>query len=458
MPRVEDLDKDLKNRMLLPPEYYSQLEQKVDALTNALEKVADEFRSTIGVIGVSAGDMASMDKTLERITKERTLEKAPEHKEKSLALRDINVKNTGKIKGDAAVAKAFSALGIGGVKQIPLPHSGFAITIGIAPIADRIALTSAIMDNRMELGFQTISNAFTSETVSFASLLVDFAIDHMHSTTLDLKAGDDIRKYISYHDLPALIVGLISSMHPAGVKTGFVCSNVVDVNEEGDDILCDHIETDTFNLKNMYYIEMDKLTEVQRDILARTAKGSVSMEDYNTYRAEFDQEEDVFTGGKSFEMSLGDESITIHIDYEVPSILDYLNIGDMWVEDIKEMVVSALNIEDERQRELRKEAIIEETYINTYAHYVKRIIINGDSIIESHRDIMEILKGMAVSDGSLFKDVLESINDFIYERTFSVIGTPKYRCPACQREVSEAIKSEIIPLNVFNLFLSTRVS
>ena len=372
-----------------------------------------------------------------------------EYDGKDLNVRPIPVNKNmkGTLSGNKAVLKFSNFLGVGGVTQIPLWHSGFWISLNPISEVDIIDLEIRIGENQIALGRKTNGAVFSNDEVVYNRILMDFVISHMSDTTIKLNDDEDIRDYMCMQDMYTIILGLIEAIKPNGFNVLLACKNAVKLDKKNG-MKCDYSVSGTVDPKKLLWVNRNGLSKDQIKHMTSRSPYSVSTEDVVSYQDNLsvlnDKEVNITT--------TSDNVITIII--KVPTIQEHISHGTMWVESVIDMVEDLLgNDNSEEAKNIKINEMSKATLLNTYLHFIKEIRTDDGVNVTDSSDISEVLN-LFVKDKELYGAVVREIKSYINENKISVIGTPVYTCPTCKEDQDggPGAFTEIIPLNVISTF------
>lgn len=314
-----------------------------------------------------------------------------------------------KLTGARAVQRAMAYLGQGGALQIPLWHSGFWITISTPSESELIDLERRIADDKILLGRVSNGRVFSNTSVFIANHVKDLVMAKLYDTSL--KDRDLVESLITTHDLQHIAWGLACSIWPSGFK---YARSIIGKHES------DYREvTEDLNLTKLQWTDTRSLTEWQVNHMAKRSGSTMTLDDIKRYRSEF-------KGGGERLVQLADN---IAVLLAVPSMPEYINSGQRWVNNI--VIQNDRLFGMDQDENLRNQYIIthsRSTALRQYGHWVSGIVMGGDvdnPILakEDQETVDAILDKASANDGVrevFFREVLK----FIEDTTISVIAVP----------------------------------
>ena len=340
-----------------------------------------------------------------------------------------------KYTGESARHLMRSALKLGTVFHVPLWHSGFWVTLRSPSEGELLELYRTITADKAQLGRSTYGLLFANTTVYTNRALLDFVIDNVYETSLKLPENEDLRKHIKMQDLSILIWGLACATWPNGFVYNRGC--IADIDK------CQHVVTAKLNLTKLLATDMTRLTERQISHMTNRQRGAMDLEAIKRYQEDFIQ-------GHEKLVVLND---SLSMVLEMPSASEYIDAGYKWIGSIEDRYARAMTIgEESREDYLMQHA--QATSMRQYAHYVKKLIVDGEEIDELE-DVDALLNEMSSSNG-IRDPFMKACAAYLDESVISLIAIPTYECPSCglPQKKAEPGKAfgELIPLDVSQAF------
>lgn len=317
------------------------------------------------------------------------------------------------LNGERALLRVRTAIGLGGVIQIPLWHSGFWISIKTPTEAELIELERKLSTSRIELGRRTRGAIFSNESAYACRILIEFIQDHLHDTTLQ-SSDASLAELIQTPDIHHAIWGQALSIWP----NGFDYRRSVFGLEPGQD----RIITERLALSKLQWIDSSQLTPWQIAHMAKRSGSSMSKADVERYRSEF-------TIGKERRVTIQDDEgglrDRIDLMLRVPSAAEHFYAGSLWIDTMANMAEAALgmNISDGERNEYVNN-MSKATRMRQLGHWVKEIyIVRGDEevVINNREDIDNALDELSQSD-EISKNYLNVVNPYIEDCSVAVIA------------------------------------
>lgn len=312
------------------------------------------------------------------------------------------------IKGEKAMIRVRAALGRGSLVQIPLWHSGFWLTIRMPEESRLLELYQRIAEDKIQLGRETHGLAFANHSVFMAGHIMDMALEHHYENTVkDLNDMQEVRSLIQSPDLAAIAWGMACAVWPRG----FQYSRAV-LNAAGEETRVIH---EKLNLAYLQWTDTASLTEWQIKHMSRRSQSSCTRADLENYRNQF-------TRGQATKYPLNDK---INLTLAVPTVKDYLESGERWVNNIVHMIdttFTKLSGPNERNKYITDHG--KATAMRQYSHWIKEIELPsiGKRIVD--KETIAMFCDSISSDDNDRNEFFNVVNKFINESTISIIATP----------------------------------
>lgn len=356
------------------------------------------------------------------------------------------------LSGKRAVIRASYYGGLGGVSMTPLWHSGFWINFKPPMETDFVDLNRLLLQDKVSLGRQTVGAIYSNMTSFMVDRVIDFAIDHIYSMSVELEPGmtrADIKKLILPQDIGYIVTGLMSARYTKGYQYRRACTHSPDK--------CHHVIEDIIDLTKISYVDRNALTEWQKTHMTRAKANSVKIADVNRYRDEMVSLRDKVVSIGFAEMEDRVAQVTLH----VPNITEYVEAGYRWIDSIVETVNRGMteNVSNrDKERFINQHA--RATKLRTYAHWVKQVEFNG--IIINDRETIEDMLNVYSADDVFRTDFIKAVKEYICDTTIGLIGIPTYECPSCKQGQAvdtniPATLKNIVPIDALNLFFTLNI-
>lgn len=315
--------------------------------------------------------------------------------------------------GQAARIRIKASLGLGTAFTVPLWHSGFWLTLKTPSEGDLLDLYRQISSEKVVLGRNTTGLIFTNSSSYTSKALIDFAVDNLYSTSLDLADNANIRNHIDIRDLPIIIWGMACATWPKGFQYRRPC--VIDPDN------CKHVITELIDLSKIQFTDNSRLTELQIVHMSNRAPASMSVDSLITYKKQF-------LNGIDTKVKLTDSGSIV---LKTPTVQEHIDAGYKWVSAIESKYGQVMTESNEdRETHLFKHA--RATAMRQYSHNVKSIEI-GDDVYDDRETIDDALDDMS-GDDKIREKFLETVATYIDDSMVSIIAIPTYECPSCKKQ------------------------
>ncbi len=332
---------------------------------------------------------------------------------------------------------------LGTMWTVPLWHSGFWMTFHAPGEGELLELYRQISQDKTTIGRSTYGLLFSQTSVHVVQALTNFAMDHLHSCSLEVGPTDNLFKYIKTSDYQALLWGLVCATWPNGYQIQRAC--ITDLTK------CNHVLTSLINPARLLWTDTHSLTEKQRIHMAKRQKNSVDLKDVQLYQ-------DEFVRGQNKRVTI-DEGAGIDMVLRMPSLYEYIDAGIGWITTLEEQYGRAIGLpESERNAHLIKHT--QAQAMRQYSHFVHSIIMSGDDgDDEQVITEPEVLLGM-LNDYSSVDTDRERFNALVQQfqgdSMISFPAIPNYKCPRCggwqHPQATEGSNHELIPLDIAQTF------
>lgn len=346
------------------------------------------------------------------------------------------------LKGERAVIRLISHLGLGTLFQVPLWHSGIWVTFKPPAESEIIELNRILNNDKILFGRYTYGLVFSNVSAYTVDRLTDFVLAHVYDITAKADGinMENLKTHISCQDIPSLLWGFVCTMYPRGFKYRRACIS--------DPEKCNHILEDTLNISKLQWTNVNALSDWQKTFMSGRQSKNKDLASIARYKEELGQIQ-----SKKIEINKGEDN-AINIIIKTPSLGEYIDAGHNWIGDIVNTVQKALG-KDSNDKD-KNELITrygQASAMRQYSHWVESI--EYDTNVIDDRETIEITLDMLSSDDEVRGAFIQGVSDYINASTISVIGIPVYECPKCS-EVQEINTTgefkNILPLDVIQLF------
>lgn len=349
------------------------------------------------------------------------------------------------LKGERAVIRAMSHLGLGALYQAPLYHTGIWVTLKPPTESEIVELNRLMVADKVEFGRYSYGLAYSNMTSFMVDRLVDFAIDHIYDTTAktDELPIDQLKEFISCQDFPALLHGLVCAMYPNGFQYRRACSN--------DPEKCNHVSEELLNVSKLLWVNTAALTDWQKTHMSARKSKSKDKASIVRYKEELKRIQNLT-------IKVNDDADNgLSVTLRTPSIGEYVDAGHRWIGEITDVVERALGVDatnNERNNFIKRHS--QATAMRNYIHWVQSIEFGTNTIDD--RETIESTFNVFSSDDDIRTNYTAAVIDYIHSSTVVVVGIPVFDCPKCDKVQKSSIElvnfKNIIPLDVMQLFFA----
>lgn len=337
--------------------------------------------------------------------------------------------------GDRARLLVRSTLRLGTLFQVPLWHSGFWVTLRSPSESELLELERRIVQHKSTLGRQTYGLLFSNTMAYTNDIFLDFILEHVYNTSLNVKDDQELRKYIRLPDISILIWGLACATWPGGFQYRRPCIASPDS--------CHHVLEEKLNLAALLWTDESQLTQAQIKHMSSRSNRSVSVEQVAKYV-------DEFTIGQNRLVELTPE---MKIIFRIPLAQEHIDSGIRWVMQIEETYGRAM-AEEPQARDAFLTSQAKATALREFAHCVAAVQVGNTTEITDKPTIENILNDLTARD-DLRSTFTRAVGQYLDDSLISFVGIPSYECPSCGKKqpISEYARfPEVIALDVTNSF------
>lgn len=379
---------------------------------------------------------------------------------KSLGIRNVELGEA--VDAKTAVARFTKFIDAGEVIQVPLYHSGFWVTIKPPKQKDFIALEQEIGDNHVSLGRETISLIYSNYSVLINRAICNFIARHITEYTVKLPSDkDNIFDYINVQDLNALVLGILSCVHPKGLDYIKACEN--NVKMEDGSKACNVIIRAKLDPKKLLYVNRHALPDNEMkfilDHMAQRRPDSVSLDSVLEYQKRIKQ-----LAPRTIKVLDG----KVEVELENPSLNKYIDVGDRWVGAIiKEAEDVLTEAADIASKNAQIDTLVATMKLGLYNSYIKSIsgIDNGKKFTYTDQSTIDAMLDRLSERDDCIVQFLEDITKYISESSIAIVAVPAFECPECKNvEKPEGVTpvasgfENLVPLNLVYLFFDLSAS
>jgi hypothetical protein len=336
--------------------------------------------------------------------------------------------------GAAAVARMNSILSIGGTYRIPLWHSGFWITLRAPSDGRLLELDRMMAEEKIQLGRQTSGLLYSNESVFQLARLVNFALDHLESTTLKDGSRKNIMEMMDCHDAQTLAWGLACAIWPNGFQYARAILGKTPAENK--------VIKGLVNVSKLQWIDTNSLTDKQIRHMSRVKEGCITNEEIAAYKNEFRNRERQIVLDENARVNLG-----------VPSIAEHIERGQSWVNSIVVNNDRAFGMDqDEAVRNSFLNQQANATILRQYGHWVKSIELGNGVTGEGDRGTVDDLLDRLSQEDRYRNLLMNGIIQYCEDTTFCFIGVPTAN--DAEEDGRPADRKHVLGVDIFAYFFT----
>jgi hypothetical protein len=296
-------------------------------------------------------------------------------------------------------------LGLGTPVQVPLMGSGFYATIKPLGEDEIIALWRDIIAETVKLGRVTHGLLFSNNQVFTAHAIYKAWLASMVETTVKDLPHENLVDHLTINDMPTIAHSIASSIYP----NGFPLTRSVFT---GDTKLPDRELKQLIDLRKSLVINSKMFTDDQLGHMTKRIQQPMSLATVKAYR-------DQFVFNQNTIVDLGD-GIKLHL--HTPSLREYFDSGEKWVNEITNTVREALGADAEDSKRLPYiSQLAKASRLRQYSHYVKSIEEDGE-LYTTRENVDKVLSSLSTSD-TISKKFYAAISGYINNTQVALIAT-----------------------------------
>lgn len=445
--------------VVLPTSIYKDIYKAINELNEINQELIDtnytlEDRKTVGLLTDGLRVTVRNNMLVKALlNKEAKWEQEPKYADKVLNIRELTIgsnKPGGKITGAAASARFYTELGLGGLIQVPMWHSGFHITLKAIKETELADLMIRIANNHISLGRDTNTLIFSNYSVVLNRLVMEFVTRHIQSCTLDIPNINDVTKFIKIQDMQPIVNGLIQAIYLKGFNDVRTCINSLSIDKGTGKPNCTFKMTSLVDPKKLLWVDRRALTDKHMEHMLKRSPNSVTENEVLEYQSTLKVNKI-----KNVKVNT-DNGKVLTITLNSPYINEHITSGERWIKDVitltEKLFTEDLDIEEKNIR-VRKTSKM--TLLSVYKHFIKAISLEDGSTVDDESDIVDLLEIITV-DKTAFKEILDGIKDYIDTNIIALVAIPNFKCPECNALQNESSTNktfkDLIPINVLELF------
>lgn len=335
----------------------------------------------------------------------------------------IEPRTTGeKLTGTAAANHMSMLIGGGKYIRIPLFASGFWITLSTPTNNELLNLSLKLLEKKDQVGRDTAGAIFSNRQALVTEDILDFIQKHIYECSIRNWTDLDLAQYIKTTDWYPLVHAMSCAIFPEGYKYAIPC-----VYKPSD---CNYVEEMVLNLGKMIWTDNEKIGASQRKFMYNALSKPTTINEVTNYQTD---------------MALNNDNIIVLNDnvklaLRISTVRDLITSGNNWIRDVTSILDKLAfrdSSDEQRQYLLRSHMVINS--IREYSHYVERFITTVDTAdgeknfyIEEQADIESNIEKIA-ADNDLVEIFTTGIGKFIERNIVTLVATPNFVCPQCQK-------------------------
>jgi len=420
---------------------------KKDVTELDMEEVQSEDLQSLS-IALNAGDYTNYASALEGCDVNSY---TTEDSGKSIGIKNANA-------SDINLAAAFSsALGLGGLYQFPLYHTGIWISLTAIGNDELFNLEALLAEEAVELGRRTNSLIYSNHNVVKNRIILDFIMRHIHTTTVKVSNKYELMDLIVMQDLYPLVRGLQASIYTDGIESNITCSNsnvLIDKKP-----VCNNSFHAVLAPKKMLRTDFERLTEEQTLFMQKRSPNSTTLEEVKVYQKGYTTDEGVIVNGVMVDTekeAKSDNDMKVVLTLTAPTLREHVDAGTAWIDGITASLKEIIQSKDEQEINLRVDLAARVSLIRTYIHFIKAIEIPELNLKADNPKSVRLALANIMSDKVLFNNMMTAIKEYINDSTFSIVAINKFTCKSCleKQDTTESPMEELIPINAVKSFLT----
>lgn len=358
-----------------------------------------------------------------------------------------------------------SALGSASEIRIPLPASGFSVTLAAPTKPQIIGLLSRINRLEQKIARSAVGYTYSAQVADTLSEIISEFLSPKQIKRCSLQVPyEDLTRYIKRADIDVLLAHFAWLLSPNGYNYVLRCLNTIHkdtgVDGERTDVPCGYTEEAKVDILDMIFYDNSRLTGEQRSMLSNS---SHTVEDLDRYQNISDN---VYLKDYSvIELDAAGVYEKIYIKLRSPSIHETLEYEDKWLVKLDDYIdrAGARDLNNEAVTNLANE-ISSSMVLSMYASYIDSIEItcfneNNErvSITTSKDDYDAIISALnQISENDNQVDTIgNKLNEYIERLKIGLMGIPNKLCPKCHLpQPDEIVDTKLIPVNPLKDFFT----
>lgn len=434
------------------------------------KKVNDDHRRTNSAINNASLGIWTNDDYADVLADGEELEQVVEFEGTKIRMQShtpsLDADEEGVANNISFVREIRSTTGGGRHVTIPLWHSGFKITVGDFGSESIFRLTGKLQEIRDNIGLQTVGQIYSFDDVHVQTLIIDFVLDHVVTSTLENWTREKIADLLRMRDSSWLMAGALHSIYPDGYPFQQECSNL-----DKPDIKCNYSTLKAADrVQDIAKIDFLRSSMKRPNTFGRSqyrtmAKRTVTEDEVIRYQGSLDDQLDLDnvigpvndTGEANYKLVLAD-----------PAFSQYRTEGAKWISDvittIEEVIQSHVDLTPQERAQRRAEHLTnytEQLRGQKIGPWVTKIIKESAKGKGSATDRDTIYDSLgALSEDSAIRANIERLfREYQNKALMTFNGIPNFICPTCKKSQPNTVTElNIIPVSMTQYFFTMLVS
>jgi hypothetical protein len=296
-------------------------------------------------------------------------------------------------------------LGLGAPMQVPLVGSGFYGTVKPLEEDEIIGLWREVIAEPIKLGRATHGLMFANNSVFTAKSITQAWLGSLVETTVSDLPVENIIDHITVNDLPMIAQSVASSIYP----NGFPMSRAVFTE---DTKLPKEEITQIIDLRKALFMNRKMFKDDQLAHMVKRIEQPMTLKSVKDYKDQF-----VFNQNTIIDIGAG---VKLHL--HTPSLREYFDSGEKWINEIQAAVHEALGADANDQKRMSHiSQLAKASRLRQYSHYVKAIEEDGE-LYTTRENVDKVLTSLSASD-EISKKFFQAISDYINNTQVAIIAT-----------------------------------
>lgn len=323
-------------------------------------------------------------------------------------------------------------LGLGSPVQEPMIGSGFYVTSKPLGEDEIIGLWRDVIANPVRLGRVTHGLMFSNNSVFAARDVYNAWQRNIMSTTVSDLPLDKLADHLTINDLPLICHAVATSIYP----NGFPITRAVFYPDTG---MPKEEISQLIDIRKALFMNGAIISEEQRAHLVKRVESPTTLKQVKEYREGF----------KQLAPTVIEIIPTIKIHLHTPSLREYFDSGEKWINEITAAVTSALGKDAEIGERLPYiSKLAKASRLRQYAHYIKAIEEDGE-IYTVRENVDRTLYSLSESD-EISAKIYKAVSDYINSTQVAIVATTSVN--EFEDEKSGDKFPRLIPIDALSVF------